>query len=104
MPRSARRLLARDLRVPVGDLAVGLLQLALGLVPGGDQRAHLAADGVELRLGLGEGHAERLLIEREEDLARLDLGVVVHVHLVDAAGDLRRDLGDVRLDVGILGA
>ena len=40
---------------------------------------------------------------RDQQIARLDLGVVAHVHLEHAAGDLRRDLRDVGLDVGVLG-
>jgi hypothetical protein len=79
------------------------VQLAARLVPGRDQRAQLTARGIELCISLGQRHPEGLGIDGEEHVAGLDLGMVADVHLVHAAGDLGGNLGNVGLDIGVLG-
>ena len=93
-----------ELGVPVGDLAFRLAQLALRFVPGRHERAHLLPHAIELGVGLAQGDPEGLVVERQQQIADLNFGVVLHMHLEDTTADLGGYLRDIGLDVGVLGA
>ena len=45
-----------------------------------------------------DGELIRLRVDAEQQLPLLDLAIVLHPNLKDVAGDLRRDLGQERID------
>ncbi|OWK18823.1 hypothetical protein AJ88_02295 [Mesorhizobium amorphae CCBAU 01583] len=61
------------------------------------------AQGGDLRLSLGYGYLVVAGIDRQQRVAGLDLLVLVHLDLVDIAGNLRRDERHVGLDIGVVG-
>ena len=98
-----KRLLARRLSRQVIRLAFDLGQLAPRLEPLGARRLDRGAGVVELCFGLVERQPERRGIDLEQRCAGLDRLMIAHQHLHHPPRHLRRDLGDVGLDVGVLG-
>ena len=81
-----------------GGNQAGLLgQFALGL-----QAFGLA--GGEGRIGAVDSEAEVVAFESDQQLAFLDMLVVLHQHLIDARAQLARHAGDLALDIGVVSA
>ena len=57
----------------------------------------------DLRLGLGEGDAERARIDPEQQVAAAHLLILVDQDLGDRAAHFGRDRDHVLLDIGIVG-
>ncbi|MNS72366.1 hypothetical protein D3C71_1459450 [compost metagenome] len=85
------------MRVTGGNQAGLLGQLALGL-----QAFGLA--GGEGRVGAIDGEAEVIAFEPDQQLAFLDVLVVLHQHLIDARAQLARHTGDLALDIRVVSA
>ena len=66
---------------PIGDLAFRLAQLALRLAPCRGQHVDLLTRGIQLGFGLAERDPEGFVVEGQQQVAGLDLGVIVNVHL-----------------------
>ena len=97
-------LLALGLALQIVRLALHLAQLAARLEVAGAGVLHLDARRVERRLRLVEGKLIRHRVEPQQQFAGLHRRVVTHRDGDDATGDLRRDLRDVGLHIGIVGA
>ena len=101
---SGKRVAQNARRVGGADPARG------GLGAGGLRRNLASHDGElsfqPLHCGAGLIHAKlvRLWVDLEEHLAFLDLLVVEHIKLDDAAADLRGHIDDVRLNKGVVRA
>ena len=90
-------LAGRDLRLAGGDQAGLLGQFALGLQAFGFA-------GGEGGVGAVDGEVEVIAFELDQQLAFLDVLVVLHQHLIDARAQLARHAGDLALDIGVVGA
>ena len=95
--------LALGLHLEIEHPALGFLVLGLGLAQADLELLHRGARRIELGLGLGERQLVGLRIEAHEHLALRDRGMVANGELGDAAQHLAGDLGDVGLDVSVLG-
>ena len=75
-----------------------LLDVELGLLAGdrGLRRRHV-------RLGLVERDLEVAVVDPRQHLAGRDALIVLDQHLMQIAGDLRRDGGAVGLHIGVVG-
>ena len=96
-------MLTLGLHLEVEHLALGFLVLGLGLAQADLQLLHRRARRIELGLRLGEHELVGLRIEAHEHFSGSDAGVVANRELADAALHLAGNLGDVGLDVGVLG-
>ena len=56
-----------------------------------------------IRLGLVERDLEVAVVDARQHLAGRDALIVLHQHLIQIAGDLRRDSGAVGLHIGVVG-
>lgn len=87
-----------DIERRFGGVDHGLLDVELGL---------LAGDGGlgrrDIRPGLIERDREVAVVDPRQHLAGPDALVILHQHLVQIAGDLRRDGGAVGLHIGVVG-
>ena len=78
------------------------LDLGQSLLVAGAQGVNVVARALELRLGLGIGDAERLVVDAKQELAGLDRLVLDHGDLGDSAGDLGADRDLVGTDIGVV--
>ena len=70
---------------------------------GRPQRDDVVPRAPELRLGIGEGYAERFVVEPEERLSGGHALIVVHQNLRDDAGHVGRQIDRLGAHIGILG-
>ena len=67
------------------------------------ERRHLDHGGGQLRPGVGDRDVETGGVQAEQHIAFLDMLVVAHIDLGDAAGDFGADIRPRRLHIGIVG-
>ncbi len=86
------------------DLGLLRRSLFLGSHVVGLQRPELQLGLPKIRLRLIDGELELGRIEAEQHLALLHRLTLPHHDLIDQAGDVRGDVQDVALDIGVLGS
>ena len=96
-------LLTLEARLVEGDVGPGLLDLRLLLAIGRLQGRELVAHRAEIGLGAGQRDLERLLVEREQHRALLDLLAFMHGHVGDDARHVGRHGELAGMDVGVVG-
>jgi hypothetical protein len=83
---------------------LGLFKLGIGRFGLRRDALHRLVLRGDLGLGLGKRDAIVAVIEPEQHVARLDVLVLLDRHGGDIACQFGRDIGDVGLDIGVVGA